>query len=321
MNKNIWQDQLEFNKKFFEDMGLDLSSLSLEQKIHWCKEFFFHVNKEMSDLVNCLPHWKMHYKNDEEEIEIVTSNLIEEYVDVFKYLMGLGQLLGISYNDLLKGYKDKTEVVLQKYEQNKKFQSLLDKPVIIFDIDGVINNYPDCFLDWLRKKKKLNYKTLEQLKAELDLKTYENLKTEYRVSREKRKQPINIETVKVMQSLKEKGEKIVLFTNRPVSKYKVINTDTLYWLNSNKIPFDAIYWSDYQRKEDIYKLKFKIKFIVEDNLDNAKNFNHEGHLVFLLQKTHNQDEFYKNKLLIRIDSPLEILKHDMQKTKRLSRKS
>jgi len=313
MNRKIWHNQLEFNELFYKDMGLDISKLTIKEKISWAKEFYFHINKELTDLINCMPHWKMHYHNDEKEQELISSNLIEEYIDVLKYTMGLGQLLGIDYENVIQGYKDKTEVVNQKYEQNKKIKSLLDKPIIIFDIDGVINNFPQCFLDWLLTKKNLSYISVEQLKHQTDLKTYENLKTEYRLSGDKRFQPVNKETLEVMNFLKAQDETIVLFTNRPVTKYKRINADTLFWLNSNKIPFDAIYWSDYQRKEDIYRLKFKIKYIVEDNLENAKNFNHEGHLVFLLEKQDNQDNLYKNKLLVRINSAKEILNYDFQK--------
>lgn len=311
MNKEIWRNQREFNEQFFKDQNLDLNNLSLEQKIHWAKEFCFHVNKEIADLTNCLPHWKMHYQNDERENdEIVKSNLIEEYVDVLKYFMGLGQLLGLSYEEIIKGYEDKTEVVKQKYEQNKKFQTLLNKPVVIFDIDGVINNFPDCFLDWVYERTNVRFASVESMKQKLDLKTYQELKIEYRLSGEKRNQPIIQETLNLMNILKERRETIILFTNRPVTKYKVIYTDTLVWLNKNNVPFEAIYWSDFQRKEDIYKLRFKIKFIVEDNLDNSKNFNHEGHMVFLLEKSYNQDFNYTNKKLIRIKKPMELLQYD-----------
>lgn len=307
MDKNIWENQFEFNEQFFRDMGFDISKLSLKDKIHWSKEFYFHINKELVDLIESLPNWKMHYQNNEKEDEIIISNLIEEYVDVLKYFMGLGQLLGISYSDIVRGYYDKTQVVKQKYEQNKKFQALLNKPVVIFDIDGVINNFPYCFLEWANKQNNSNFESIDEMKDCLDLKTYRDLKTAYRLSGEKRKQPVNYDTIKLMNILKEKNETIILFTNRPVTKYKVIYTDTIYWLRDNKIPFDAIYWSDLQRKEDIYKLKFKIKFIVEDDINNAKNFNHEGHLVFLLNKVYNQDYLYENSKLKRIDSPLIIL--------------
>jgi hypothetical protein len=315
MNKDIWDDQFVFNKQFFKDLDIDLENLSVTEKVQWSKEFFFHVSKELADLVECLPHWKMHYKNEERmEEDIISSNIVEEYVDVLKYFMGLGQVLGIDYKQIIEGYQDKTEVVKQKYEQNKKFKELQNKDVVIFDIDGVINNYPYCFLDWLTTTKNLPhiYETMEQLKSELSVQQYEHLKTEYRLSRQKKFQPINMQTVILMNHLKEQGETIVLFTNRPVTKYKVIYTDTLYWLTNGGIPFDAIYWSDYQQKEDIYRLKFKIKFIVEDSLENAKNFNREKHVVFLLNKEHNQDNFYKNPLLFRVKCPMDILKYNLK---------
>jgi hypothetical protein len=306
MDKKIWNSQLEFNKLLFKDYGLDVESLSVEEKIRWSKEFFLHISKELVDIINCLPNWKMHYRNNERDSEFVSSNLVEEYVDVFKYFMGLGQVLGISLEDILQGYENKTEVIKQKYEQNKKFDKLREKEVILFDIDGVINNYPICYLDWIRKKKNLDFKSLYEMKNKLDLKTYESLKSEYRLSGEKRKQPINEDTVKLMKILKDLGNTLILFTNRPVTKFKVIYSDTLHWLKSNDIPFDAIYWSDYNQKEDIYRLKFKIKYIVEDNLDNAKNFVHENHLVYLLNKDYNEDTFVHNKL-VRINNPLDCL--------------
>jgi uncharacterized HAD superfamily protein len=312
MNKQIWLSQLKFNKTLFKDYGLDINSLSIAEKIKWAKEFYFHINKELIDLINCLPNWKMHYRNNENGDELISSNLNEEYIDVFKYFMGLGQVLGISFEDIVKGYKNKTEVVKQKYKQNKMINKLRETEVVLFDIDGVINNYPICFLDWVQKATRDSFSSIEELKSKLDLKAYEELKTKYRLSGAKRTQPVNEKTVELMTKLKKQGETIILFTNRPVTKYKKIYSDTLYWLKKNNIPFSAIFWSDYHQKEDIYKLQFKFKFIVEDNLDNAKNFCHEGYKVYLLNNKENSAIKYKNHCLIRVNSPLEIWRLECQ---------
>ena len=307
MNKEIWEDQKKFNKLFFKDQNLVLSQLSLKDRIKWAKEFFFHINKELTDLINCLPNWKMHYQHDDQH-EFIKSNLKEEYVDAFKYFMGLGQVLGITYHDIENVYQEKSNVVKQKYAQNRKLDQLRDHQIVIFDIDGVINNYPDCFLDWLKRSKKMCFKDMHHLHEKLDTKSYEDLKKQYRLSGAKKNQPINPDTLKVMKELKRAHETIILFTTRPVGLYKVIYSDTLQWLKKNKIPFDAIFWSDYQQKDDIYKLGFDIKFIVEDSLQNAKLFNHEGYKVFLINNKYNQDDHYEHENLFRINSPLEILK-------------
>ena len=286
--KNIWEDQFEFNKKFFEDMGLDVTKLSSDDKIKWSKEFILHIGQELHDLINCFPNWKMHYRNKEMDDHFIKSNIKEEYIDAFKYFMGLGQVLGINFSSVEDVYKAKTEVVKQKYEQNRQILELKNHEVIVFDIDGVINTYPECTLEWMNKKYGMSYSSIEELKSSIGIEKYEEYKEAYRLSGDKRFQPVNQDTVDSINKLKLKGYKIVLYTVRPVSKYKRIYHDTLYWLNNSGIKFDAIYWSDYS-KEDFYKLGLKIKFVVDDTLANAKLFAKEGFKVYLLDKYYNRD--------------------------------
>lgn len=306
MNRKIWENQKEFNRQFFSDLSLDINSLTIEEKVHWAKEFYFHINKELTDLVNCLPHWKMHYKYDVHANDYIKSNLKEEYIDCLKYFMGLGQVLGISYDDITDIYRAKTEVVEQKYKQAKIFEQLRDTEIIIFDIDGVINNYPDCYLDWVAEKTGIRYDGMDDIKSKLTISEYETIKEEYRVSGGNRNQPFNSQTIDTMQKLVEMGETIVLYTARPVSRYKRIYSDTLHWLKKNKVPFEAIFWSDL-KKEDIYKLGLKIKFIVEDDMENAKFFNHEGYKVFLMDWDHNQS--YNHDLTTRIENATQIFNY------------
>jgi len=286
--KNIWEDQFEFNKKFFEDMGLDVTKLSSDDKIRWSKEFILHIGQELHDLINCFPNWKMHYRNKEMDDHFIKSNIKEEYIDAFKYFMGLGQVLGINFSSVEDVYKAKTEVVKQKYEQNRQILELKNHEVIVFDIDGVINTYPECTLEWMNKKYNISYSSIEELKSSIGIEKYEEYKEAYRLSGDKRFQPVNQDTIDSINKLKLKGYKIVLYTVRPVSKYKRIYHDTLYWLNNSGIKFDAIYWSDYS-KEDFYKLGLKIKFGVDDTLANAKIFAKEGFKVYLLDKYYNRD--------------------------------
>lgn len=303
MNKGIWDDQLEFEKLFFKNHELDVEDLSIEEKIKWTKEFILHAVKELSDLLDCLPRWKMHYSHDDKDL--IKSNLKEEYIDVLKYLMGLGQVLGIKYEDIISVYWAKSEVVKQKYEQDLKIQALRDKEVVIFDIDGVINYYPICYLNWIAETYNQTFHSMEEMKEKLDIETYEKYKEEYRLSGVKANQPVNDDTVETMKKLNSLRENIVLYTTRPVSKYKRIYSDTLKWLNKNRVPFDAIYWSDYQ-KEDVYRLGFKIKYIVEDDVNNARFLNKEGYRVYLLNNNYNQGIAVPYSVT-RIDNVSEIL--------------
>jgi len=305
MDNKIWNDQLEFNKKFFNDMSLDVSNLSVEDKIKWSKEFILHVEQELHDLIDCLPHWKMHYKNNEHDKTLIKSNMKEEYIDALKYMMGLGHVLDISYKDVVNVYEAKTEVVKQKYEQNRQIENLRNEEVVVFDIDGVINNYPDCFVDWVNINKKTSFKSLGNIKCQMNIEEYEKTKEEYRLSGDKRFQPINVDTVETITKLKSLRYKIVLYTVRPVNTYKRIYSDTLQWLNTNNIRFDSIYWSDYS-KEDFYKLGLKIKFVVDDTLSNVVLFSKEGIKTYLLDKDYNKSD--KDEGYIRIQKVSDILK-------------
>jgi len=301
MNK-LWDLQEKFTTKFFKDQKLLLKELSYNEQLKWTKEYAIHIHKELTDLVSCFPTWKMHYKNVENNF--IDSNMKEEFTDCLKYLLGLGQVLGLTYKDAEEAFINKTLVVEQKYEQDKIIDLYRKKKtkVVVFDIDGVINTYPDCFIDYIHKLG-CAQTTIEQVKLQNE-KFYADAKQSYRLSGYKRNLPVIEDTVKTINTLKKQGRTIVLYTVRPVLKYKRIFSDTLEWLKKNKINFDMIFWSDYN-KRDIYKLGLSIDFIVEDTLENTVTFNKAGYRVYLLDKYHNQG--YSHPLTTRIKSCLEIL--------------
>lgn len=301
MNKEIWNNQKTFNEKFFKDNSIELSSMSVEDKTKWVKEFVLNIEQELHSIIKCLPKWKMKNINDEYSQIKIDPNYKEKFIDCFKYTLGLAQILGISYDELIEEYYKKSEVVEQRYKQNKNIDLLKNTEVIVFDIDGVINNYPYCFVSWVNEKYNKQYKTFNELKND---NLYLYYKEQYRLSGDKAYQPVNNDTVETINKLNENGEKIVLYTVRPVRKYKRIYYDTITWLKNNNVKYDAIFWSDYS-KEDFKNLGLKIKFFVDDNLDNVILFSKEGYTTFLLNNEFNQtNDKYK---FIRVSKVSDIL--------------
>lgn len=282
MNKEIWDNQLNFNNTFFKDNLLELSSLSVEDKTKWSKEFVLNIEQELHSIIKCFPKWKMKNINDEYNSNI-DPNYKEKFIDCFKYTLGLAQILGISYDEIIEEYYKKSEVVEQRYNQNKNIESLKNSQVIVFDIDGVINNYPYCFIDWVNDRFNQTFKTFEELKSTIE---YQSYKEQYRLSGAKIIQPINVDTVETINKLYDNGEKIVLYTVRPVKKYKRIYYDTITWLKRNNIKYNAIFFSDYS-KEDFKNLGLNIKCFIDDDLNNAILFSKE-HKTFLLNNEFNQ---------------------------------
>jgi uncharacterized HAD superfamily protein len=304
MNQAMWNDQLEFNKRFFADQQIDLAHLTSDEKTKWTIEFYFQVTRQLVELMNRLPHWKVHI--DDADDAIVQSNISESYIDALKYFMGLGQILGLTYEDVCQSYDDKTRVVEQRYAQQKSIKQLRDRLVVVFDIDGVLNNYPQCLIDWINADLNVQFKSRDEIKTAIGLERYEKEKEAYRLSGAKRQQPINYDSVDALRKLKEKYD-IVLYTARPVRRYSQIYSDTLQWLSDNSIPFDAIFWSNLN-KEDVFSLKLKIKFAVEDDHANAASFNEAGIRVYLLDTQFNQG--YSHPLTTRIKHASEVLLHE-----------
>lgn len=303
MNKKNWEDQLEYNRKFFADLEVDIDSLSTIERVQWLKEFQFHIVRELVSLADCYPYWTTHV-SEMPTLRVVESNVAEELVDVFKYTMCLAQVLGVSYRAFSKAYAEKTLVVNQRYAQQQSLQSLRGDEVVMFDIDGVLNTYPDCFISWSCKRRNIKCKTHEQLRLILGLDDYQNVKEEYRLSGAKRRQPVNKDAIETIDELVRRGERIVLYTARPMRKYKRIYSDTLFWLRKNQIQFDAIFWSDLN-KEDVCQLGLKIKFAVDDASKSAETLNAAGIRVYLVDKYHNAD--YNHKLTTRVQKVSEIL--------------
>ena len=205
---------------------------------------------------------------------------------------------GIQYNTNKSSFVNTQDTVSFNGLQDKNTKCLF-----VFDIDGVINNYPYCFIDWVNSKFQKNFKTFKELQS-IQIDEYNNYKELYRKSGVKQFQPINKDTVDTINKLYYAGEKIVLYTVRPVSKYKRIYYDTITWLKINKINYHAIFWSDYS-KEDFRNLGLKIKFFVDDNIDNAILFSQEGFKTFLLNCEFNQTN--KKYSFIRVNKVSEIL--------------
>lgn len=133
--------------------------------------------------------------------------------------------------------------------------------IILIDIDGCLNTYPDCFIEWVNKKYLTSYVNIKTFKKSLITYLYELIKEDYRNCGAKRDIPIQEGAKEVIDILSE-GNTIIIITNRP-NRFP-INRDTRYWLIKNKIRFDLLIFL-----EDKYRFvetkNTKIKLIIEDD--------------------------------------------------------
>jgi len=113
---SIWNKQKDFNANFFD---FNVKDIELQQKL--TKDFVLHVEDEAHELLREI-NWKM----DQYKIkEIDRVHLLEEWIDIFKYWLGIGNVWGFTLEDFFNEFWRKSKIVDERFkefikEKNKK---------------------------------------------------------------------------------------------------------------------------------------------------------------------------------------------------------
>jgi hypothetical protein len=99
---SIWSSQKSFNQRFV-DFGCDNNT---RQAI--TKDYIIHLSAEMVSLLNEI-NWKINKESCMKDINY--QKLQEEWIDVYKYWLSIGILWGISPEDFIKAYWNKTDYI------------------------------------------------------------------------------------------------------------------------------------------------------------------------------------------------------------------
>jgi dimeric dUTPase (all-alpha-NTP-PPase superfamily)/uncharacterized HAD superfamily protein len=315
----IWQKQSEFNRKFIED------NASLSKKQSYTKDTIVHLEHELHEILDEI-NWKMH-KKTEKEVDV--DKVKEEVIDSFKFLLNIAITWGMTPEEFTELFFNKSEFVERRYLMENFLNELsCSSKVCAFDIDGVLAEYPGYWIDWVEKKTNSNFgigsprlreRVMRQTILPVQLTM---LKHEYRKSGEKRNLPVTEASVAdVVNKLHHlHGFDVVAISARPFKTYSRIFDDTLHWLAENKISIDALLFDD-EKHVTITKYFPNLKFIVEDDLDNALKIARSGYFVYLYDKYHSVStlatttfDLEANKRIKVIHSLEEILKD--QETKK-----
>jgi len=113
---SVWNKQKDFNANFFD---FNVKDIELQQKL--TKDFVLHVEDEAHELLREI-NWKMdQYKTK----EVDRDHLLEEWIDIFKYWLGIGNVWGFTLEDFLNEFWRKSKIVDERFkefikEKNKK---------------------------------------------------------------------------------------------------------------------------------------------------------------------------------------------------------
>jgi dimeric dUTPase (all-alpha-NTP-PPase superfamily) len=105
--EEIFRLQHELNRR----IGVDLSSLSEEEKAKWVLNYTRAMSQEMAELIDSVPWkwWAKYQKFDEQNARV-------EVIDLFHFLISLAQTLGMTADDVFQAYLKKNEVNHKRQE-------------------------------------------------------------------------------------------------------------------------------------------------------------------------------------------------------------
>jgi uncharacterized HAD superfamily protein len=300
--KELWLEQLEFNKHFFNS-----KNMTIKEKQAKMKDMILYLQSEIIEALNEI-NFKEHRRGDK---VVRIDKLTEELIDIQKYLFGVFQLWGVTDEGFYNEFKRKSLVVSQRYKQEMQLSLIKDGNIVGVDLDDILCCWVEGFLAFVSRKTKkdlthLNFTNLNDTLSEMiGVEKLKKLKHDFRLSDEKKKLNKCYYASEFTNKLKAKGFQIIVLSSRPVSEYPKLYADTLQWLKKNKICYDAVFFSE-NKEEHIIKEFPKLKFFVEDNVINANKIARKNYKVFLINKHYNVNEL-THKNVIRVDDLKEIL--------------
>lgn len=253
------------------------------------KELMLHVISECMEFMGALS-WKALRKS---KGQIIRDNLLVQLIDIQKLILSLACVWGFDDEDIFRMFVEKSEVVEQLYRQEFPLRQLAseDVKIVALDIDGVLSDYPRCFYEFVMVRTSVDvedYDELDSYKAfggAFDPIELAALKDEYRQSGAKRDIPTMQGAVAFTQALRSMGYKIVLLSSRPVKKYSRMFSDTLHWLNKNRVPYDAIMWDENKECRLIDEFGDKVVMFVDDEPVNVARVSASGIRARLFTET------------------------------------
>jgi len=270
----LWQQQFEQQLSFY-----NLSSLTTKEQSIIVKELLVGLYEEVGELSRAADQDRYHLLK---RPELVKSNIIEEGVDVFKMLMSVLQVFGITPDEFIDTFTSKTAIVQQKW-QAQHIQLEKETKVFATDLDGCVVDM-DEFMSYLKgiEEPGDQRKTVEALEA---------VKERFYVNGGFLTLPPIDGAVEGLAAIRDMGYKIIIVTARPHWQYRRLHGDTAKWLEKHGVAYDHIIFNKDKAEavwEDLHPAR--PTWFVEDRLKHMHELLDVGVPVLLFDTPKNQGE-------------------------------
>lgn len=148
---------------------------------------------------------------------------------------------------------------------------LKTKNIVSLDIDGILTDYPKCWLKFIYLHTGQHFKAIEQAKIAIK-DDYSRLKRLYRSSEYKEFLPLLPQANVLIDFLRDKGYNFIISTSRPIlsPEFPALYDITKNWVCRNVGPDCPVYFKD-ETLQFIPNLH-KIDFHIDDELRFAQAF-------------------------------------------------
>ena len=146
-----------------------------------------------------------------------------------------------------------------------------NKNIISLDIDGILTDYPKCWLQFLYLQTGKNFKSVQHAKIKLK-DDYSRLKSVYRRSEYKEFLPLLPQAELMLNFFRDKGYNFVVSTSRPILSpdFPALYTISKNWVSRNVGPDCPVYFKD-ETLQHIPNLH-EISFHIDDEMRYAHAF-------------------------------------------------
>jgi len=234
---DIWKQQQIYNRKVME--------LQHKTSSEWFINYLLGVTSQLSELLK-ESHWR---DSSITSVAEFGPNTAEELADITKYLLSLWQILGYSEEDMLSSVYQKGTMLEQLMYQETR-PKLIDRNILILDLDGVVANFREGFMAWLSGTTWKDTLTLDNrdIGLHLDINNgwnyhnYHQAKIQFEQCGGYGLLPPIERIKKCVNALHRVGWYVIVYTARPYTVYKRIWGDTWRWLQEHEIEVDELHF-------------------------------------------------------------------------------
>ena len=281
----MFSRQSEFSSLFFSK-----EEMSEREKEEMTKSFALALHAEATGLANSV-NFKDHrlIKHD-----IDKEKILYKSIDAFRYILATLNMWDFKTEDFINAFWDKDVYLHARHRMEMK--SWNDQPVLIVDIDDVLNHFREDFTGWLFREKgiavdpdsKEYYSTKEVKEAGF---LPEGVFQEFILARGLRDIRANQEMVAIINKLYDSGYWIQLLTARPKENVTCLH-DTFYWVEKAGIKYHNLDFSPEKFRwlvqKDFYH-QDKVVCAIDDSAKHSSEYAKHGVSVLSPSKSYNTE--------------------------------